>query len=109
MQRLFDIVLAGIALLILSPLLVPVMIVLRLTGEGEVFYRQERVGRHGALFQVLKFATMLKDSPNLGTGTVTLKDDRLAGASLLAEGTGEAELGVSLTLGPYAARFLRLP
>lgn len=75
MQRLFDIVLAGIALLILSPLLVPVMIVLRLTGEGEVFYRQERVGRHGALFQVLKFATMLKDSPNLGTGTVTLKDD----------------------------------
>ena len=53
MQRLFDIVLAGIALLILSPLLVPVMIVLRLTGEGEFFYRQERVGRHGALFHVL--------------------------------------------------------
>ena len=53
----------------------PITVVLRLTGEGEVFFRQQRVGRGGAKFDVLKFATMLKDSPNMGTGTVTLKDD----------------------------------
>src|SRR5690606_13134587 len=75
MQRLLDIVFSGLALLVLSPLLVPIAIVLRLTGEGEVFYVQQRVGRGGAPFGLYKFATMLKDSPNLGTGTVTLKDD----------------------------------
>jgi len=75
MQRPFDILFSSIALLALSPILIPVMIVLRLTGEGEVFFCQQRVGRGGALFGVWKFATMLKNSPSLGTGTVTLKDD----------------------------------
>ena len=75
MQRFLDVLLSGLALLVLSPLLLPVMLVLRLTGEGEVFYMQQRVGRGGEPFGLLKFATMLKDSPNIGTGTVTLKDD----------------------------------
>lgn len=75
MQRVFDILFSGIALVALSPILLPVMLILRLTGEGEVFYCQQRVGREGAMFGVWKFATMLKDSPNLGTGTVTLKGD----------------------------------
>lgn len=75
MQRAFDILFASAALLVLSPVLIPVMIVLRLTGEGEVFYCQQRVGRGGKMFGVWKFATMLKNSPSLGTGTVTLKDD----------------------------------
>lgn len=75
MQRAFDILFAIAALLALSPILIPVMIVLRLTGEREVFYFQQRVGRGGQMFGVWKFATMLKNSPSLGTGTVTLKDD----------------------------------
>jgi lipopolysaccharide/colanic/teichoic acid biosynthesis glycosyltransferase len=48
---------------------------LRCTGEGEIFYRQKRVGRNETPFEVLKFATMLKDSPSMGTGTITQKDD----------------------------------
>lgn len=75
MQRILDIVLSSIALLFLSPLLVPVAVTLRFTGEGEVFFRQHRVGRGGQMFSLLKFATMLKDSPNIGTGTVTVKND----------------------------------
>ncbi len=75
MQRFFDLLFSLLALFVLSPLLVPVMIILRLTGEGEVFFRQDRVGRNGQEFGLLKFATMLKNSPNLGTGTVTLKND----------------------------------
>ena len=75
MQRLFDIILSGVALLVLSPLLLPIAILLRLTGEGEVFFLQSRVGKGGKAFQLYKFATMLKDSPNLGTGTVTVKND----------------------------------
>ena len=75
MQRLLDVLLSGLALLVLSPLLVPVAIALRLTGEGEVFFIQQRVGRGGQPFGLYKFATMLKDSPNIGTGTVTVKGD----------------------------------
>ena len=75
MQRSLDILLSGLALLVLSPLLVPVAIALRLTGEGEVFFIQQRVGRGGRPFGLYKFATMLKDSPNIGTGTVTVKGD----------------------------------
>ena len=75
MQRLLDIFFSLSALVILLPLFVPIAVVLRLTGEGEVFFRQKRVGRGGAKFDLLKFATMLKNSPNMGTGTVTLKDD----------------------------------
>ena len=73
--RFFDIFFSGLALLVLSPLLIPIMIILKLTGEHEVFYLQERIGKDGKPFKLIKFATMLKDSPNMGTGTVTVKDD----------------------------------
>lgn len=75
MQRFFDIFFSALALLVLAPLLIPVVLILRFTGEGEVFFRQQRVGRGGGMFGLLKFATMLKDSPNIGTGTITTKDD----------------------------------
>ena len=75
MQRIFDIIFSTIALLVLAPLLIPIVIILRLTGEGEIFFVQQRVGQGGQMFGLLKFATMLKDSPNLGTGTITTKDD----------------------------------
>ncbi|TLX21366.1 sugar transferase [Thermomonas fusca] len=75
MQRLLDILFSGLALLVLSPLLLPVMLILRLTGEGEVFFIQQRIGRGGQPFGLYKFATMLKNSPNIGTGTVTVKGD----------------------------------
>lgn len=75
MQRFFDFLLAGVAIILLSPLLIPVILILRFTGEGEIFFRQERVGRGGKSFPLYKFATMLKNSPNIGTGTVTVKSD----------------------------------
>ncbi len=75
MQRLLDILLAGVAVLLLSPLLLPLMIALRFSGEGDVFYRQQRVGKQGKAFALLKFATMLRNSPNIGTGQITIHND----------------------------------
>ena len=74
-KRFFDIVVSFIALLILSPLLIPIIILLKLTGEHEVFYFQKRVGFKNREFNIWKFATMLKNSPNLGTGEITLRND----------------------------------
>jgi lipopolysaccharide/colanic/teichoic acid biosynthesis glycosyltransferase len=75
MKRIFDIVCSLFALLVLSPILVFVSIILRFTGEREIFYRQDRMGRGGKTFGLYKFATMLKESPNIGTGIYTQKGD----------------------------------
>ena len=73
--RFFDVVFSGIALVALSPLLIPAMLLLKFSGEGEVFFLQERIGKNREMFKLYKFATMLKNSPSTGTGTVTMKND----------------------------------
>ena len=74
-KRLFDIILALFALIILSPLLIPVMLILWVTGEHYVFYGQNRIGYKNSTFKIWKFATMLKASPSLGTGSITTRND----------------------------------
>jgi len=76
MVRCFDIMFSGLLLLILLPLFTVITIILKFTGEGEIFYLQHRVGKNGKKFNLFKFATMLKNSPNIGTGTITIKDDK---------------------------------
>lgn len=75
MIRLFDIAISLMFLLFLLPFLLPIALVLMFTGEGEIFYRQKRIGRSGQPFNLVKFATMLKDSPNIGAGDITISDD----------------------------------
>lgn len=75
MQRIFDIIFSGIALFGLFPLLIPIIVILRFSGEGEIFFLQKRVGKNGQLFDLYKFATMLKNSPYTATGTITVKND----------------------------------
>jgi len=74
-KRLLDIVVSLLALIILSPLFLPVVIILRFSAEGYVFYFQERIGKDRVNFKIIKFATMLKDSPNLASGSITLAGD----------------------------------
>ena len=75
MKRLLDIFFSGVAILVFSPVLAPIVCVLRITGEGKVFYKQTRVGKNGNLFELIKFATMLENSPNIGSGEITIKND----------------------------------
>lgn len=75
LKRVFDIGISGAILLILSPLLAVIVVLLKLTGEREAFYFQERVGFRGKTIKVTKFVTMVKDSPNLGTQDITLRND----------------------------------
>jgi len=73
--RFIDIVFSLLAMIVLFPIMLPIMIALKLTGEHDVFYKQKRVGRYGKEFNLLKFATMLRDSPNLPGGIFTSKND----------------------------------
>ena len=74
-KRLLDITLSFLALIILLPVFVPIIIILKFSAEGEVFYFQERLGIHNSRFKIWKFATMLKNSMNIGTGSITLQND----------------------------------
>ena len=75
MPRIIDKLLAVLTLLVLLPLFVPIIIILLLTGEHKVFYLQNRVGYKNKNFKIIKFVTMLANSSNMGTGSLTLKND----------------------------------
>ena len=74
-KRLVDIAASCLGIALLTPLLLPLILLLRCTGEGEIFYRQRRIGQGNIEFGIWKFATMLKNSPNIGTGSLTLRND----------------------------------
>jgi len=59
----------------MSPIFLVIIIILSLTGEREVFYQQNRIGQHNSKFGIYKFATMVKNSLNIGTGAITLRND----------------------------------
>ncbi len=75
MERIFDIVFSILALTIISPFLLIIIFILKLTGENKIFYLQERIGKDRKIFKIYKFATMLENSPNLETGSITIKND----------------------------------
>lgn len=74
-KRFFDILFSLIVLILLLPLFIPIIILLLLTGEHEVFYQQDRVGYKNRIFGIWKFATMLKNSPNMGSKDLTMRND----------------------------------
>jgi exopolysaccharide biosynthesis polyprenyl glycosylphosphotransferase len=65
MKRLFDIVASAGTLVLLTPLLVAVAVVIRLTSRGPILFRQPRVGQHGDLFNMLKFRSMVANAEQL--------------------------------------------
>jgi len=74
-KRLFDSIASFSALVLLTPLTFPLVLILRFTSEGQIFYLQERVGYKNSRFFIFKFATMLKASLNMKGGHITLKGD----------------------------------
>ncbi len=74
-KRFFDFLFSLLAMLIILPFMLPVIIILRCTGEGYIWYLQKRIGYKNQYFNIIKFATMLKNSPNMGTGLITLRND----------------------------------
>jgi lipopolysaccharide/colanic/teichoic acid biosynthesis glycosyltransferase len=74
-KRFFDVIASVVVLVLLSPFFIIIIILLKIYDEGEVFYLQERIGFKNSKFKILKFATMLKNSMNIGSGSITLKND----------------------------------
>jgi lipopolysaccharide/colanic/teichoic acid biosynthesis glycosyltransferase len=93
MPRLFDIVLAAAALVLLSPILLIAAIAIKLGSPGPVIYRQRRVGRDGREFELLKLRTMALGSDPVGVGTIVARDDpRVTAAGRLLRRTSLDEI-----------------
>lgn len=75
MERFFDIFFSFFIILIFLPIMIIIFILLKFTGEGDIFFYQDRIGKNGKYFKLYKFATMLRNSPNIATGTITIKND----------------------------------
>jgi lipopolysaccharide/colanic/teichoic acid biosynthesis glycosyltransferase len=73
-KRMFDLLGASLALLLLSPLMLAIAAAIKLDSRGPVFFRQQRVGRHGVPFRIHKFRTMVADAPQRGPA-LTVGDD----------------------------------
>lgn len=77
-KRFFEIIIAVIILLIISPILIIAGIAVAVTSKGPVFYLQERVGRYGKPFKIIKFRTMVVNADKLGAQiTVGERDPRI--------------------------------
>ncbi len=75
MPRIFDILIAALALIVFSPVLLIAAIAIKLGSQGPVIYRQRRVGKGGEEFELFKLRTMEQGSDPVGVGTVVARDD----------------------------------
>jgi len=75
MPRAADLLVATLALLAFSPFLLAAAIAIKLGSRGPMIYRQRRVGRDGAEFEMWKLRTMVEGSDPVGYGTVVTRDD----------------------------------
>lgn len=91
-KRLFDIVAAGLAVLLLSPVLLLLAALVALGSPGGAFFRQVRVGKAGKLFQLLKFRSMRPGSEAGGQITIGERDPRITGIGFLLRKTKLDEL-----------------
>jgi lipopolysaccharide/colanic/teichoic acid biosynthesis glycosyltransferase len=76
-KRLFDILFSGIGLFFLSPILLLIILFIKLSSKGNVFYFQNRMGKNNQAFKLFKFRTMYADSDKKGLITVGMNDSRI--------------------------------
>lgn len=76
-KRFFDVVISFISIIILSPLLLYFIVKIKRDSKGPVFYRQERIGRFGRPFNILKFRTMYLGAENGLPKLSSANDDRI--------------------------------
>ena len=93
-KRFLDFIFSFIGLVILSPIFLVVAIAIKLESQGPVFFRQERLGKDGNIFKILKFRSMVENAENLGSGIKisTEEDTRITRVGKFLRKTGLDEL-----------------
>ena len=94
LKRVFDFTASLIALIILSPILFVIAVIIKLTSKGPVFFQQERLGRNGKTFKIIKFRTMILNAEHIGEGlrVSSEKDPRITAIGRVLRATSADEL-----------------
>ena len=92
MKRVVDVLVSAFGLILLSPVLVCIAVAVKVTSKGPVFFRQERVGRHGEAFLLWKFRSMVVDAPDKGPALTARKDRRVTAVGRVLRATKADEL-----------------
>ncbi|MED4689073.1 sugar transferase [Peribacillus frigoritolerans] len=93
-KRLIDLLGSLIGLIIISPILFIIVLSIKLTSRGPVFFRQERLGEKGRIFKILKFRTMVVNAEKIGSGLFvkTENDNRITKIGKFLRATSLDEL-----------------
>lgn len=93
-KRLLDLFGSLFGLIIISPIIILIALSIKLTSKGPVFYRQERLGKNGKLFKIIKFRTMIVNAEKMGTGLIvrTEDDNRITKVGKILRATSLDEL-----------------
>ena len=77
LKRIFDIIAAGLLVILLSPVMLVLGILIKADSRGPVFFRQVRVTQYGKPFRIFKFRTMVDHADQLGSQVTTKEDARV--------------------------------
>ncbi len=91
-KRAVDILLASVALIVLSPVMLLVAVLIKISSRGPIFYGQERLSYDGTSFKILKFRSMRIDAENEGPGWTTRGDARVTWLGRFLRATSLDEL-----------------
>lgn len=93
-KRFIDFFGSLIGSIIISPILIIIVVLIKLTSNGPVFFKQERLGKHGKTFKILKFRTMVVNAEKIGDGLFvkTEQDNRITKIGKLLRATSLDEL-----------------
>lgn len=93
-KRLIDFFGSLVGVIILSPILIIIALLIKLTSKGPVFFRQERLGKNGKVFKIFKFRTMIVDAEKMGDGLFvkTEQDNRITKIGKILRATSLDEL-----------------
>lgn len=93
-KRLIDFFGSVIGVIIISPILIIIAVSIKLTSKGPVFFIQERVGKNGSVFRILKFRTMVVNAEKIGSGLYVKSesDNRITKIGKLLRSTSLDEL-----------------
>lgn len=75
LKRIMDLLASILGLIILLPILLVISLSIKFTSKGPIFFKQERLGKNGEIFRIIKFRTMIADAESVGSGIKTFADD----------------------------------
>ncbi|MBN3575785.1 sugar transferase [Vibrio neptunius] len=92
MKRLFDVLLASVSILALSPVLLVTAMAIKVYDRGPILFKQKRVGINGVVFEIFKFRSMVVDADKIGGFQTSSSDNRITKIGKIIRKTSIDEL-----------------